>query len=397
MEDSMDGRARPLTALALGVLGAIVPAMVHAQQAHPAAIPVELTVPFVPQGVVAEGERHFIYELHIGNFGSAALTLASVEVLNDMTDEVVASYAGDGLKSVLARPGTPGLSDRRVMGGGLRAVVFVDVHAASTTAAPVRLRHRVTFVPVTPPDGPRQSVVEGARLTPRRDLPGTLGPPLSGGEWVASHGLSNASSHRRTLLAIDGRAQIAQRYAVDWTRVGADGRVFRGDPSRNANWTPYGAAVLAVGDGRIVELQDGIPENDPTADRKAVPITLTTVGGNHLILDLGNGRYAFYAHLQPGSFAVTRGAQVTRGQLLAKLGNSGQSDAPHLHLHIVDAPSPLAAEGLPLVFESFELEGHVPSLKVFTDGTGWRATGVPSMRRGEMPVENAVVRFPDVR
>jgi hypothetical protein len=55
----------------------------------------------------------------------------------------------------------------------------------------------------------------------------------------------------------------------------------------------------------------------------------------------------------------------------------------------------LAAEGLPFVFEAFDLEGHVPSLGVLTDGTGRRPSGPPSDRCGEMPIENAVVSFPD--
>ena len=197
-------------------------------------------------------------------------------------------------------------------------------------------------------------------------MPVTLGPPVRGGWWLASHALSNGSSHRRTLLAVDRRAQI-----IDWTRIAPDGQVFHGDPARNENRAPYGADVLAVADGRIVAVQDGIPENDPTALTKAVPITLKTVDGNYVILDIA-GVYVFYAHLQPGSFKVKPATLVRRGQVLARLGNSGQSDAPHLHLHVVDAPSPLAAEGLPLVFETFDLEGHVSSLRVLTDGTGWK-------------------------
>jgi len=221
-----------------------------------------------------------------------------------------------------------------------------------------------------------------------------LGAPLAGSGWLALHGLSNESSHRRTLLAIDGRARIAQRFAIDWTRVAPDGQVFHGDPSKNANWSPYGADVLAVGDGRVVEVQDGIPENDPTSATRAVAITLTSVGGNYVILDLGRGRYAFYAHLQPGSLCVRRGDRVRRGQVLAKLGNSGQSDAPHLHLHIADAPSPLAAEGIPMVFDRLAIQGQVPSLTVLTDGTGWKPTAQIQAGFNEMPVENVVVAFP---
>jgi len=99
--------------------------------------------------------------------------------------------------------------------------------------------------------------------------------------------LSNTNSHRRTMVVVNGKARIAQRFATDWTRIGADGLAFRGDPSKNANWSAYGAEVLAVATATVVDVKDGIPQNDPTADKKAVPITLETVGGNYIILDLG--------------------------------------------------------------------------------------------------------------
>jgi murein DD-endopeptidase MepM/ murein hydrolase activator NlpD len=88
------------------------------------------------------------------------------------------------------------------------------------------------------------------------------------------------------------------------------------------------------------------------------------------------------------------GDTVRRGQVLAKLGNSGQSDAPHLHLHIADAPTPLAAEGIPMVFDRFTIQGHVPSLRVLTDGTGWKPTAQIQAVFNEMPVQNAVIAFP---
>ena len=74
---------------------------------------------------------------------------------------------------------------------------------------------------------------------------------------------------------------------------------------------------------------------------------------NYVILALGNGGLAFYAHLQPGRLRVKPGDRVRRGQVLGLLGNSGNSDAPHLHFHISDANS-LESEGLPYVFDSFE-------------------------------------------
>jgi murein DD-endopeptidase MepM/ murein hydrolase activator NlpD len=114
---------------------------------------------------------------------------------------------------------------------------------------------------------------------------------------------------------------------------------------------------------------------------------LETVGGNHIIMDLGGGRFAFYAHLQPGSLRVKNGDKVRRGQVLGLVGNSGNSTEPHLHFHISDANSPLSSEGLPYVFPSFEVQGR---------GWGWKPGASPTTekRKDEMPMELEVIRFP---
>jgi murein DD-endopeptidase MepM/ murein hydrolase activator NlpD len=101
--------------------------------------------------------------------------------------------------------------------------------------------------------------------------------------------------------------------------------------------------------------------------RAPLPITLDTIGANYVIVALGNGGFAFYAHLQPGSLRVKPGDCVRRGQVLGLLVNSGNSDAPHLHFHISDANS-LESEGLPYVFDSFEVLGTVYPDKAFKDG-----------------------------
>ena len=85
---------------------------------------------------------------------------------------------------------------------------------------------------------------------------------------------------------------------------------------------------------------------------------------------------------------------MRRGQVLGLLGNSGNSDAPHLHFHISDANSPLGAEGVPYVFEAFDVQGPVKSFEVLASGEGWKPQAGVDSRQAEIPVENAVVRFP---
>jgi murein DD-endopeptidase MepM/ murein hydrolase activator NlpD len=218
--------------------------------------------------------------------------------------------------------------------------------------------------------------------------PVEISPPLRGGEWLAANGPSNNSGHRRSMIPIDGQAAIAQRFAIDWLQLREDGRSFTGDPKDNKNYRCYGAEALAVADAVVVEVKDGIPENIPGLTSRAVPITLETVGGNHVILDLGQGHYAFYAHLQPGSLRVKLGDKVRRGQVLGLVGNSGNSTEPHLHFHITDANSPLGSEGLPYLLPAFEVQGK---------GFGWKPSNPPAAtekRAHEIPLQNDVVRFP---
>lgn len=282
---------------------------------------------------------------------------------------------------------------RTSLGGGQRAVIFVDVTVPVASPAITAFRQRLRFTPVKTINNDLESTLELEPLLLSRAAPVPLGNPLKGGCWIASHALDNASVHRRTLIALGGYVYDAQRFAIDWIRVGADGQAFRGDPAKNANWSAEGADVLAAAAGTVISSRDGIPENDPTSDTKAVPIDLQSVGGNNVLIDIGRGYSLFYAHLQPGSLKVREGDRVREGQLIGRVGNTGQADAPHLHMHVVRGRDPLAAEGVPFEFKSFRLQGHLPSLGVLVNGPGWRPSGRSKEAHREMPVENAVVSF----
>jgi murein DD-endopeptidase MepM/ murein hydrolase activator NlpD len=197
-------------------------------------------------------------------------------------------------------------------------------------------------------------------------------------------------------VTVDGKVRIAQRFAIDWMRLGRDGRLFHGDAKSNANFYGYGADVLAVADGWVSDLKDGLADNAGSNEQRALPITLDTVTGDHLILDLGQGRFALYAHLQPGSLQVKLGDKVKAGQVLARLGNSGQSDEPHLHFQLMDANSSMGAEGLPYELETFTQIGVIDRPEVLDDGQPWRpkTQATPVIHRREFPVDNAVVTFP---
>ncbi|MGH7925104.1 MAG: M23 family metallopeptidase, partial [Candidatus Binatus sp.] len=116
--------------------------------------------------------------------------------------------------------------------------------------------------------------------------------------------------------------------------------------------------IHAVADGKIVEVKDGIPENVPNSGKIAVPITYATLAGNHIIQQIGEDHYAAYAHLRPGTIKVKVGDTVHAGDVLAHLGNTGNSSQPHLHFQVCDAPSFVASEGLPFAIDQYTYEDY---------------------------------------
>ena len=157
----------------------------------------------------------------------------------------------------------------------------------------------------------------------------------------------------RALLPLDGRFALAQRFAIDWEQLDADERVVRGDLKKVESYIIFGRDVIAVADGTVVAMRNELAEQVPGALPPGLPVD--QADGNFVVLDVGQGAFALFAHMQPGSVTVQPGAKVKRGDVLGKVGNTGNSQAPHLHFHVMDGPSPLAANGIPYVIDRFRL------------------------------------------
>ena len=384
-------------ALALGLLLGLS-GNLRAQAPARSGFPVDLEIPLSPTPVRAGGRVHLFYELHITDFIDKPVELVHLDVLKgDAGSPPLASYRQDDLDKRMVQPGAaPSPAGVRIIPGGSRAVVFIELTLDAGAALPQALRHQLTFDYKKNDGTTAESVVDGAAVAIAPGKPLALMPPLRGDGWVAGDVLSNDGDHRRTLTAINGRVRIPQRFAIDWVRIDEDGHAFRGSAAQNESWIGYGAEVLAVADGVVSSIMDGIADNDGNAGPKA-RITVETIGGNYIVLALADGRYCLFAHLKPGSLRVKLGDKVRAGQVLALLGNSGNTTAPHLHFHVTDANSALGAEGVPYVFTSFEVAGTVQSPDPLLDeGAAWQpAPGThPENRSGEIPTNWAVLRFP---
>ena len=217
---------------------------------------------------------------------------------------------------------------------------------------------------------------------------------MADGEWS----IHARCEHRLFLSTLDGATSNTQRFASDWMLLASDGRLATGDPQENGSWLSYGVPVLAVADAVVADVADGIPENVPLADERAVPNKRETMTGNYVVLRLGDDRFAFYGHLEPGSLCVRVGDPVRVGQELGRIGNSGNSDAPHLHFHVSDGPDPLSGEGVPFAFTSFAVLDVLDVAsweRMLEEAAPWEepADLQPDLRTNEMPVGELIVEF----
>jgi murein DD-endopeptidase MepM/ murein hydrolase activator NlpD len=283
----------------------------------------DMSVPAPPSPVTIDGRDWLIYELHLTNFSREPLRIEKVEVLPDGID---------------ARAEVQTVPPRE------RAIVYLEIPVDSKR--PPALRHRVRYA--AGKAGELADVV-GGEVEVRAKARLALGPPLRGGPWAAVYAWEWPRGHRRVVYTLDGRARLPGRFAIDWVRKDAQGNSARGDADVVKNSLGYGADVLAVADARVAAVRDGIAETElVSANPKH---SLDEAAGNFIALDLGDGRFAIYEHLKPGSIRVATGDRVRRGQVIALLGFTGDSTEPHLHFHVADSPFPLLGEGLPYEFE----------------------------------------------
>jgi hypothetical protein len=228
-----------------------------------------------------------------------------------------------------------------------------------------------------------------------------IGPPLAGKRWVAINGCCEISgAHRGSGLSANGWIYFGQRFAIDWMRLDEAGRLVHGDPADVHNYACYGVDVLSVADGTVVNVLNTLDDQPPGKLPDPKMMTVENVLGNHVVLDLGAGVYAFYAHLEKGSIGVVEGQRVRRGDVLGKLGNTGNTSAPHLHFHLMDGPSPLASSGIPYVIKSFALAGKIPAdndpAMASSLDQNWSGDLFPSAspRHGQFPLNLDIVDFP---
>jgi hypothetical protein len=249
------------------------------------------------------------------------------------------------------------------LGPGQAGIVWLDVVLDGSAPVPTELSHTIVvdLAKPMPPLLPATMTEDGvAPVTVSTHQPAVISPPLDGPRWLDGNSCCDMTAHRMAMNPLDGSLWAAERFAIDYIQLSPDGTIFNGDRAKPESYPYFGADIHAVADGPVVAVVDGLPEQ--VAGKSPTGLPLEQYGGNHVVQDIGGGNYAFYAHLKTGSVKVKPGDQLTSGQVIGNLGNSGNTDAPHLHFHVMSTPDPLRSNGLPFVFKDFTLDGRLASM-----------------------------------
>jgi hypothetical protein len=351
-----------------------------------------------PMPVAAtDGKTHLAYELVLTNASPHDVTLTSVDAV--AAGNRLLTLSGDGLAHwtrVLANP-TPTTTIRPAE----TALVWLDI-ALDAASTPIDLIHTVTVSipqpqpPLTPSVGPASITETIAPTTVDRRTPVTISPPLSGDNWVDANGCCDATPHRMAVSPLNGALWAPERYAIDYVRLTPDGRLFDGDKEDLAGYPSFGADVIAVADGPVVAVTDGLPEQVPGANPVGLP--LDEYAGNRVIQDIGGGNYVMYAHLKTASIKVKVGDRLTTGHVIGAVGNTGNTDAPHLHLQLMSEPEPLRANGLPFLFDKFRLNSRLSPESIELVGSGepavWQQGVAAADKTFQMPLYLDVMNYP---
>ena len=360
--------------------------------AQPVATPLIGSVLAAPVPVPAtDGKVHLAYEVQLTNVLAQEVTLASLAVLD--RDVSLLKLTGEQLAGRTRVVGNPTPTTK--IGPAQNAVVWMDVALDKDAAIPERLVHSLSLsLPdPKPPLFPATMTIDIAPTAVESRKPIVLSPPLSGPGWLNGDGCCGMSAHRLALNPIDGGLWAAERYAIDYVQLQPDGRLFGGDQAKLEDYPYFGDDILAVSDGPVVAAVDGLPEQIP--GKSPTGLALDQYAGNHIVQDLGGGNYALYAHIKTGAVKVKVGDQLTAGQAIGEVGNTGNTDAPHLHFHVMSTSDPLRSNGLPFVFDEFRLDSRITEADSLL--TGDPAQMQPGVRARDekdvMPMELDVMTY----
>lgn len=319
----------------------------------PAEPAVTMTNPVAPIPVRSTNGVNIAYELELRSLGDSVPE--TIDVIDPATGKVIYTPPANVWKRIWQPASNPPPTAEEQMNGTMKlATPRISLwFKVSPDAVPDKLVHRLLLNRSA--SGLPPATVSGGDVIVRKDLqPVVIGSPVKGPGWVVMETTLPTTHHFLMPVTINGVTTVDQRYAQDWFYIDpVTGNAAQGNATLARNFFGYGRELLAVADGTVVVAREGVPENEIIYHK--IPFAFETGTGNTVIIDIGNGKYAGYCHIVPGSIPVKVGDRVKEGDVIGLMGNTGQSDIPHLHFEIVTGkPTLIGGEGYPFVFREYD-------------------------------------------
>ncbi len=271
---------------------------------------------------------HIVYELQLTNTRPLPATIQGIDVL-DASNKLITNFSGPELMKRLRTLAPAPAADAKIGPDEVR-LFYIELTFKEVADIPRTLEHRLHLLAAASPGPgePKPLDYVVAHLKIAENKPVVVGAPLAGAGWVASNGCCNPEIiHRGSVLSVNGALYDAQRFAIDWMRVDEQDRLVHGDLADVHNYTCYGAEVLAVADGKVVSTRNDLDDQKPGKLPDPDTVSIDTVNGNHVVLDIGGGYFAFFAHLKKNSVTVRVGDRKF-GQLLRATPPLSPHDGP---------------------------------------------------------------------
>lgn len=306
----------------------------------------------------SDGREHIDYDLVITNAFTAPVTLQSIQVRG--AGRVLLTLRGRALAAHTLFGTTP--TATIPVSSTVKTLIDVRLPRSFGRTWPRRLTRVIRYrLPSSAParTAIATTVVRAPTIQTSRRAPIQIAPPLRGPGWIDANGCcaDPTPEHRTLLLPSNGSYRTPEMFAIDWTRE-VHGRFFTGDGSKLADYPACGAPIHAVADGVVVSAINDRPQVPPhiTPAENHTLHNLADFSGNSVIERIAPGVYVTYAHMQTGSVRVRPGQRLRTGDVIGLLGNSGNTDSPHLHFGIVDRAD-FWSDSLPFAFRSFTVQG----------------------------------------